>query len=88
MYSLSFQTYWPKTVNFYYKAEDGDDDSFSLSITDVENLPTFQDVIDYMVKLYNKGYEELSKIIQHNKAVMAKMNEIASVWKISKSLKQ
>jgi len=57
---------------------------FGRDLRDMETFPSVEDVLKYLVQLYDTARSELQPIIKHNRRVMKKMDKVVSGFGVSK----
>ena len=78
----------PKTV-VLMKTEKENEHVYYPEVIDIDNeahIGVVEDLMDHLVALYGKASKELDSTKLHNESLMAEMDMIASVYKISKCL--
>jgi len=80
--ALGVRTYDPLEVVLFK----GDKRYKGVSLREVETLIALEDLMDYVVKLYDSVEAQIIPIIEHNNRVMEEMREVAAPYRIAKSV--
>jgi hypothetical protein len=78
----------PKTV-VLMKAEKENEHVYYPEVIDIDNeahIGVVEDLMDHLVSLYAKAYQDVAKTRSHNEPLTTEMDTLASAYKVSKCL--
>lgn len=82
VYKIEMSTVHPKELMLHVKGREWPRRAW----LELSELPTLEDIMDYVVELYRRADAELSEVIEHNNRVLKRMKKVVMPYMISGSL--